>query len=159
MVLLPDSPSSFYITFGLNNIVARETRVEVRRSPISMVLIGLLTGKLTDRFWQTKPAASPEDSLLRSNSPTERLKNHVWPALKKGISTSLVESTKMTRKRQDSQPSNVALPSVTFEPKQLKKAASGSLTERREIALAELDMMSMKAIQGPRMDSREYTVA
>ncbi|PCG94096.1 Hypothetical protein PENO1_080100 [Penicillium occitanis (nom. inval.)] len=128
MVLLPDSPSSFYITFGLNNIVARETRVE------------------------TKPTASSDDSV-RSNSPTERLKSHVWPALKKGISTSLAESTKISRKRQDSQPSNAALPSVTFEPKQLKKAASGSLTERREIALAELGMTPMKACQGPRMDS------
>ncbi|RAO67671.1 uncharacterized protein BHQ10_003683 [Talaromyces amestolkiae] len=130
MVLLPESPSSFYITFGLNNIVARETRVE-----------------------QNKPTASPDDSLLRSNSPTERLKNHVWPALKKGISTSLVESTKITRKRQDSQPSNVALPSVTFEAKQLKKAASGSLAERRDIALAGLGIMPMKDCQGPRMDS------
>jgi hypothetical protein len=95
---------------------------------------------------------------VRSNSPTERLKSHVWPALKKGISASLAESTKISRKRQDSQPSNVALPSVTFEPKQLKKAASGSLTERREIALAELGMMPMQACQGPRMDSREYTL-
>lgn len=30
MALLPDSPTNLYITFGLNNIVARETRVEVR---------------------------------------------------------------------------------------------------------------------------------
>lgn len=35
MVLLPDSPSSFYVAFGLNNIVARETRVEVRCSSFS----------------------------------------------------------------------------------------------------------------------------
>lgn len=99
-----------------------------------------------------------DDSLPRSNSPTERLKNHVWPALKKGISSSLVESTKITRKRQDSQPSIAALPSVAFEPKQLKKAASGSLTERREIALAELGIVPMKDSLGPRMDSREYTL-
>lgn len=156
MVLLPDSPSSFYITFGLNNIVARETRVEVRCSPFSLSY-RLSTREHTNRLWQTKPTASPDDSV-RSNSPTERLKNHVWPALKKGISTSLAESTKISRKRQDSQPSNAALPSVTCEPKQLKKAASGSLTERREIALAELGIMPMKACQGPRMDSREYTL-
>lgn len=94
---------------------------------------------------------------MRSNSPTERLKNHVWPALKKGIPTSLVESAKLSRKRQDSPPSNAALPSSTCQPKQLKKAASGSLTERREIALTELSMVPMKADQEPRMDSRKYT--
>lgn len=157
MVLLPDSPSSFYITFGLNNIVARETRVEVCAAHPSLPA-GRSTGEHTDGLWQIKPTGSPDDSLVRSNSPTERLKNHVWPALKKGISSSLVEGTKMSRKRHDNQSSNAVLPSVTFQPKQLKKAASGSLTERREITLAELGVTPMPAGQGPRMDSREYTL-
>ncbi|KAL3707181.1 hypothetical protein TMatcc_005158 [Talaromyces marneffei ATCC 18224] len=129
MEFVPESPSSFYISFGLNNLVAQETRVEI------------------------KPTGSPDDSLMSSNSPTERLKNQVWPALKKGISNSLAEGTKIPRKRHDNQPSNAVLPSVTFQPKQLKKAASGSLSERRDIALAELGIIPMPLGLGPRMDS------
>ncbi|EED22413.1 conserved hypothetical protein [Talaromyces stipitatus ATCC 10500] len=145
MVLLPDSPSRLYVTFGLNNIVARDTRVEVR-------LAFLLERRHTNRIGQAKTTAA-DDSSHRSNSPSERLKNHVWPALKKGISTGLSEGSKMGRKRNDSQPSNAAVPSVSGQPKQIKKSASQSLSERREIALAELGIIPMMAGQEPRMDS------
>ncbi|OKL61542.1 hypothetical protein UA08_03179 [Talaromyces atroroseus] len=131
MGLMPESPTSVSISIGLNNIVARDTRVEM------------------------KPKFSSETSSPRSNSPGDRLKLQVWPALKKGISSSLAEGSKMARNLYENNSSNPQLTSVSSDTTQLTSAPSKSFSAKRQIAMAGVGVMPMTTAHDARMDSRK----
>ncbi|CRG91854.1 hypothetical protein PISL3812_08908 [Talaromyces islandicus] len=124
---LSDDFASLYVSFGLNNIVARETRVE---PPFPSVDTQSLAGSLTsDPFNPCNP----------------------WPAVKKVVSKiSLVREAKMARNITEHN-GNISLPFSAF---QCSNSKLKSLSAKRNTEFPRLARgSSMSTVHHPRMDS------
>ncbi|KAH8699303.1 Up-regulated during septation-domain-containing protein [Talaromyces proteolyticus] len=116
-----------YVSLGLNNIVARETRVEIENNKV----------QFPDAYWRA------------GNPATERPKHYnLWPVLKKAVSANLVEGAKVARKLTETHFSTSLPATSTQSPPKIR-----SLSARRKLSFPELGRGIMVAGHHPRMDS------
>jgi hypothetical protein len=155
-------PPDPYICIGLNNLVARETRVEVcplfGSCPIELFLMD--TSNQVDN---NKPFGSrtPTPSPVERPSPADKQRYNLWPVIKKAVSSNLMESSgRMAHKLTGSQssPSLRGLePGSSFDGLTKSKLQKDrSLVGRRNNSIPELGTPPILPSQRHYMDSREF---